>query len=268
MSTPGVKVGVSEEEKKLSYYKYYEQDLAPVLAEKIAILQGGPIAPEKCIPFDERNKFLKGEDDEYANIGFGVAADGTALVCNTTYMPGVTGEMLDWWFPWHSVGSDLRYKIWDPEDHYFARAYPASYVVDPNVPMNQKTWGVDHYIMEDVGPGPEFLKLCFKRPADFGYDESIIGTEKCESLVCAIGESSCAAAMTHKWHPYKDGVLFESRFWIGYRIDEEGNIVKAIPEGVSIPPFVPQGLFAHNIKEFTNLAAILPTLYAEEKGTF
>ena len=34
MSTPGVKVGVSEEEKKLSYYKYYEQDLAPVPAEK------------------------------------------------------------------------------------------------------------------------------------------------------------------------------------------------------------------------------------------
>lgn len=76
-------------------------------------------------------------------------------------------------------------------------------------------------------------------------------------------------AMTHKWHPYKDGVLFESRFWIGYRIDEEGNIVKAIPEGVSIPPFVPQGLFAHNIKEFTNLASILPTLYAErEMNTF
>ena len=36
MSTPGVKVGVSEEEKKLSYYKYYEQDLAPVPAEKRA----------------------------------------------------------------------------------------------------------------------------------------------------------------------------------------------------------------------------------------
>ena len=144
----------------------------------------------------------------------------------------------------------------------------ASYVVDPNVPMNQKTWGVDHYIMEDVGPGPEFLQLCFKRPEDLGYDESILGTENCESMVCAVGKSSCAAVMTHKWHPYKNGVLFESRFWIGYRMDEDGNVVKAIPEGVSIPPFVPQGLFAHNIKEFTNLAAILPTLYAEEKGTF
>ena len=54
MSKPGVKVGVSEEEKKLSYYKYFEQDLAPVPAEKIAILQGGPIAPEKCIPFGEK----------------------------------------------------------------------------------------------------------------------------------------------------------------------------------------------------------------------
>ena len=40
MSKPGIKVGVSEEEKKLSYYKYYEQDLAPVPAEKIAVLQG------------------------------------------------------------------------------------------------------------------------------------------------------------------------------------------------------------------------------------
>ena len=40
MSTPGVKVGVSEEEKKLSYYKYFEQDLAPVPAEKIAIFTG------------------------------------------------------------------------------------------------------------------------------------------------------------------------------------------------------------------------------------
>ena len=83
--------------------------------------------------------------------------------------------MLDWWFPWHSVGSDLRYKIWDPEDHYFARADRADYVCDPDVPMNQKTWGVNHYIMEDVGTGPEFLKLCFKNPADYGYDTSIIG---------------------------------------------------------------------------------------------
>ena len=182
-------------------------------------------------------------------------------------MAGVTGEMLDWWFPWHSVGSDLRYKIWDPEDHYFARADNAEYVCDPNVPVNEKTWGVDHYIIEDVGAGPDFIKLCFKRPRDFGYDESIIGSELCQSLVCAIGAGNCAAAMTHKWYPYKDGVNFCSRFWIGMGV-VDGKIIKTLPEGVKIPVEVPRGLFAHNIKEFSNLAAILEEVYAENRDNF
>ena len=99
------------------------------------------------------------------------------------------------------VGSDLRYKNLGSEDHYFARAYPASYVVDPNVPMNQKTWDVDHYIMEDVGPGPEFLQLCFKRPADLGYDERASWYRKTVNLWSVQLKSSCAAVMTHKWHP-------------------------------------------------------------------
>ncbi|MCD8230497.1 MAG: phloretin hydrolase [Clostridiales bacterium] len=266
----GKKVGVSQEEKNLSYYKYFEQDLAPIPAEKLAVLKAGPADPKTLIPFEKRQLFLEGKDEAegYCQVGFGILEDGTAEVCNTTYMPGVTSEMLDWWFPWHSVGSDLRYKIWDPEDHYFARADRADYVTDPAVPMNEKTWGINHYIIEDVGPGPEFLKLCFKKPSDLGYDMAAIGTEKCKSMVCAIGESSCAAVMTHKWYPYEDGVMFCSRFWIGYVMTESGEVVKALPEGASLPPIVPQGLYAHNIKEFTNLAAILPTLYEEEKDVF
>lgn len=182
-------------------------------------------------------------------------------------MPGVTVEMMDWWFPWHSVGSDLRYKMWDPEDHYFARANRADYVCDPQVPVNQKTWGVDHYILEDIGFGPSFIHLQFKRPRDFGYDESIIGSKTCASLVCAVGEGGDSSAMTHKWIPYKDGILFSSRFWIGYAI-RDGKIVKAVPKGASVPMEAARGLFAHNIKEFTNLARILPGVYAENKDNF
>ena len=258
------KVGVSSEEKKLSYYSFFEKDLAEIPSEKIEILKSGA-SKVPAVSFSDKDLFLKGEDDEFCQTGFGVMEDGTGFVCNTTYMPGVTSEMLDWWFPWHSVGSDLRYKIWDPEDHYFARADKVDFICDPNVPMNEKKWGVSHYIMEDVGLGPEFLKLNFMRPRDFGYDESFIGTSKCQSMVCAVGESSCAAAMTHKWYPYKDGVMFCSRFWIGMGMID-GKIAKILPEGVVIPPFVPQGLFAHNIKEFTNLAAILPEVYAQNKG--
>lgn len=258
------KVGVSNEEKQLSYYRFFEQDLAAIPKEKLDILEKGA-SEVKAIPFEQKNLFLAGEDSAYCQTGYGLMEDGTGFVCNTTFMPNVTSEMLDWWFPWHSVGSDLRYKIWDPEDHYFARADKVDYVCDLKVPMKQKTWGVSHYIMEDVGPGPEFLKLNFMRPKDFGYDETLIASKKCDSMVCAVGESGCPAAMTHKWYQFENGVLFCSRFWIGMGV-VDGKIVKILPEGVTLPAFVPQGLFAHNIKEFTNLAAILPEVYAENKN--
>ena len=261
----GKKVGVSKEEKSLPYYKYFERDLAKIPEEKLKFVESP--SEISAVSFEQKNLFLRGEDKEYCQIGYGVAEDGTGFVCNETYMPNVTGEMLDWWFPWHSVGSDLRYKIWDAEDHYFARANNAAYVCDENVPVNQKTWGVDHYIIEDIGAGPSFLKISFKRPADYGFDEKIIGTEKCQSLVCGIGDGDCAAAMTHKWYPYNEGVMFCSRFWVGFAV-VEGKIVKTLPDGVKIPLEVPRGLFAHNIKEFTNLASILPEVYAENKDNF
>lgn len=261
----GKKVGVSKEEKSLPYYKYFERELAKIPEEKIKILDKPSDIP--AVSFEEKNLFLAGEDKNFCQIGYGVAQDGSAFVCNETYMPKVTGEMLDWWFAWHSVGSDLRYKIWDNEDHYFARADNAAYVCNPEIPVNQKTWGVNHYILEDIGAGADFVKLCFKRPKDFGYDEKIIGSANCQSLVCAIGAGNCAAAMTHKWYAYKNGVNFVSRFWIGYA-EVDGKIIKALPEGVKVPIEVSRNLFAHNIKEFSNLASILPEVYAENKDNF
>jgi len=261
----GKKVGVSKEEKVLSYFKFYEWDMAKIPAEKLALLD----APQNksAVPFEEKNLYLEGRDNDYAQVGYGTATNGTGFVCNETYMPDVTVEMLDWWFPWHSVGSDLRYKIWDPEDHYFARADKPDYVCNPNVPINEKTWGVNHYILEDVGGGPSFLKICFKSPAEFGFDTSLIGKKFCASLVCGIGDGPCAAAMTHKWFPYQDGVKLCSRFWIGYGIID-GKISCTLPDGAHVPVEVSKGLFAHNIKEFTNLAAILPEVYAENKDNF
>jgi len=261
----GKKVGVSKEEKNLSYYKFFERDMAEIPQEKISLIDTP--SEIEIVPFEKRNLFLTGEDKNFCQVGYGVTRDGVGFVCNETFMPKVQGEMLDWWFAWHSVGSDLRYKIWDSEDHYFARADNAAYVCDEKVPIREKTWGVNHYIIEDVGNGPDFLKLCFKRPKDFGYDEKFIGNAKCESLVCAIGDGNCAAAMTHKWYPVEGGVNFCSRFWIGYGV-VDGKIVKTIPAEIKIPVEVSRNLFAHNIKEFSNLVKILPEVYAENKDNF
>ncbi len=259
----GKKVGVSKEEQRLPYYKLYTQDMVPAPQEKM--MAAASPSDKDIVPFDKRNLFLQGGDTEYCQLGYGVTPDGVGFVCNSTYMPGVSSEMMDWWFPWHSVGADLRYKIWDPEDHYFARADNAAYVCDPDVPVNEKTWGVNHYIIEDTGFGPQFLKLQFKRPQDFGYDESEIKDGK--SMVCAIGDGECAAAMTHVWEPYKEGILFRSRFWIGYAL-QDGKIVNALPVGAKVPLDVAKGLFLHNIKEFTDLADILPKVYEANKDNF
>ena len=259
----GKKVGVSREEKSLPYYKFFERDMAAIPAEKIALIDKPSEIP--AVTFDEKNLYLAGNDDDYCKVGYGNFDDGTGFVANETYMPNVKGEMLSWWFAWHSVGSDLRYKIWDPEDHYFARANNVEYVCNEKIPVSQKTWGITHYVLEDVGAGPGFLELRFKRPADFGFDEKIIGTAKCESLVCAAGVGDCAAVMCHKWYSHDNGVMFCSRFWVGFT-EVDGKIINALPDDAKVPLEVIRGLYAHNIKEFTNLAAILPEVYAENKN--
>ena len=142
-----------------------------------------------------------------------------------------------------------------------------AYVLDPSVPNNQKTWGVTHDILEDIGMGPDPLQLAFQKPSDIGYDMSKIGTPTCTTMVCAAGKSGCPAVMTHKAVAAEGGIWFKSHFWIGYGL-EDGRLVKLLPDGASVPEMMPRALFGHNIKEFANLAFILPELYAEEKGNW
>lgn len=257
---------ITQEEEKLSYSKYYHMPLAEIPMEKLNIWNGPAEDPKGVLAIEDRKLFLE-EVVPGFKIGYCVAENGTGYVANETYMPGVTPEMFDWWFGWQSVGSDLRYKIWDKEDHYHSRADKIEYVKDPSVPCSQKTWGVNHDILEDIGMGPEPLLLCFKKPSDLGYDMSKIGTKGCATMVCAVGEGNAPAVMAHKCREVDGGIMFESRFWMGYGF-KDGQVIKLIPDGVAIPEAVPKMLFGHNIKEFSNLAAILPKLYAEEKDNW
>lgn len=263
----GTKVGITDQERQLSYAKYYDRELAPIAEELLTVAAGEGADGSLALPVEEKNEFLKGNSK--LKVGFAVAPNGSGLVANKMFMKDVTVDMLDWWFGWHSVGSDLRYKIWDPEDHYYARADKPEYVVDPSVPCNQKSWGMNHSIKEDIGLGAEDLLLCFRRPSFFGYDESLLGTKECASMVCAYGVGKTPAFMSHKWYPVDGGVMFESHFWMGYTVPEGSDtLVKVIPDGVAVPIMGPKALFNHTIKEYTNLAAILPELYAEEKDNW
>ncbi|MBQ3444469.1 MAG: phloretin hydrolase [Selenomonadaceae bacterium] len=261
----GKKVGVTNEEKALPYYKFFERDMAKIPENKLALVDSSSTV--EGVPFEQKDLFLIGDDKDFCQLGYGVATNGTGFVCNETYMPGVTSEMLDWWFAWQGVGSDLRYKIWDPEDHYFSRSDDVKRMCNAGIPMNQRIWGIMNYVLEDIGTGPMLMRLQFKRPRDLGFDESLIGGEKCQSLAAGIIDDDLSVVMVHKWYPHDGGVMFCSHFWIGYGFID-GKIVRKLPKGEKIPIEFPKYLFSHNIKEYTNLAAILPEVYAQNKDNF
>lgn len=118
--------------------------------------------------------------------------------------------------------------------------------------------------------GFDLIDIFFKKPSEFGYDMDKIGTEACGTIVCSNarirGKGSipdAPAVMTHFLRPTANGSELRSRFWMGWQI-ENGEPVKAIPDGVAVPEIAPKSLLQHNLKEFLNLAKILPSVYTEE----
>ena len=57
--------------KQLSYYKFFERDLAEVPQEKLDILNKG-VSKIPAVPFEKRNLYLAGADEEYCQVGYGV----------------------------------------------------------------------------------------------------------------------------------------------------------------------------------------------------
>lgn len=265
-----MKPELTTNEKKFTYSKYFDQPMAPIPQEKLDILAGGPLSEDKMLKLTERAKlfepgYLEGE------TGYGVMADGTGYVANLTYMPGVTKEMFEWWFAWHCL-EDARYKIWDPEDHYYARTQDVKTAMNKALPMRERTWGTTHEVREDMGNGPQDMIIEFKKPSEMGYPEELVGTDRCASIMCANVHGTepgkgMPVVMTHMIREVEGGIELRSRFWLGYQL-LWGMTMKQTPKGFVIPELAVKGVLLHNMKEYTNLAAILPSVYEEEKDRF
>ena len=257
-------IAVCKEERGLSYYKFFARGLAPIPKEKLVISDGAPMGAEAGIPFVEKDRFLT-EEGEYCHIGYGGNADGTAFAANRTFVPGGTVEMMDWWIPWCTIGSDLRFKIWDPEDHYFTRSHSVARLTDASIPMNERLWGTTTTVLEDTTGSGHMLAsdLHFMSPKQFGYDTSLVGSGKCQSLVCG-GNPVCV--FTHKFYEYDGGLMVDTYFWFGYGCDEKREIHKASLEKFPISATqAARMLYAHSIREMTNMAAVMPEVYAEQR---
>ena len=65
--------------------------------------------------FEEKNEILASADLQH-EVGYRKAEDGSYLVSMTCPMPGITPEMIEWWFWWHPQ-QDERYRVWYPGAH-------------------------------------------------------------------------------------------------------------------------------------------------------
>ena len=255
-------VPITDEEKASPLYKYFTRPMVDAPAEKYAKAEQ-PMDPADALSPFEMNKlfdpgYLPGE------IGYCNLPDGGGTLANLTPMPGVTPEMFDFWFAWHGC-QPMRYKIWNPDQHYYCLTRNLDRALDTSLTLKERYWNTTHDVKEDVGMGPEDIVINFRYPVDIGFDEQRYKNFK-GTIVCA-GNAESPTIMVHFVRPTDDGVELRTRFWMGYSVID-GKPKCIIPPGHKMPLQPVKALLTHNMKEFTNLAAILPEVYAEFHDDF
>ena len=176
------KLPLCNEEKLLSYSKYYYWDLLPPHPLQLELMRE-PMSVDDILPLDCLNDmakpgYLKREH------GWCILPDGTGYSASYHYMPGVTVEMIDWWYAWHFIAppsvpkeaGNLRYKIWCPIEHWdtgCADEKTRARYLDPSINNREKRYDSYNFIDEslDGGVGPRlYFHATSLPPWEMGID--------------------------------------------------------------------------------------------------
>lgn len=268
------RVPITEAERCTPYYKYFEKEMAPISKEKMESIRNNKLTQSEVLKIHEINKMFD-EDYDPGESGYIKLDDGTMVVQNTLKMPGVTTEMFDWWFAWHGL-EPMRYKMWDPEDHYYCLTRNPDISKNTSLSMRERYWNTTHDVIEDgssieliggKGKGKKSkVEIKFIKPTVIGFDKEKF--EKFKGTIVCSGDDKSPVIMCHFLRPIEGGSELISHFWIGYKV-KDGKVSYNKNLLVRLAPMsMVQGLYAHNVKEFTNLAAMLPIWYKEFKDEF
>lgn len=98
--------------------------------------------------------------------------DGSGFAATKVFMPGVTTQMLDWWFNWH-VLEGLRYAIWCPVAHTDISAKtPKAHLDSSNIPLHERNIGKIHYPVEGFNiAGAQNIEIAFRSPHSLGISD-------------------------------------------------------------------------------------------------
>ncbi len=266
---------LSETDAKVPYADYYCRESAAIPQTVLDGIQKSPYPEKDALLLENINDLLNPGYSPLEN-GYCDLSDGTVFVAVRTEMPNVSGDMLDWWFWWHSIDG-LRYKIWYPQAHFgISVDADADEYKRRQGSYRERYWNTTHYPIEDVGTGSETLTIHFVPPHDFGFHTSEFEEAGVSTVACGIVGSVSQkirqyAHMCHFVRKTEDGVEMRSRFWIGHTIlknsASKGSIINRlintrIVKKILLPKNIGSKMAMHCTQEYNNLAAILPELYS------
>jgi len=260
---------LTAEEKKKPYAKYFYKDLAEIPQEDLDIVNAGPIDPARATPIEKRNDLMK---PGYLDVetGYTVMPDGSGFAATLVKMPGVTPDMLDWWFNWHPM-EGLRYALWCPVAHTnISVKNPAQHLDSSGVPLRVRNYGSTHYPVEGFNiQGADRIRIEFFSPEEFGLDMSMFKEPGISRVYCAnvILDATHIPfnVFIHAIREVDGGVEYRSRYWVWQ------TMKKGLPKKVKLPmPYkmmdMARNNCLHSLTEYNNLASFLPQLYSEMGG--
>lgn len=280
------------------YARYFRGSPLYVRREALAAIPEPIRDPARnVLPLAQIRRLLEPGDQPVEN-GWYTFPDGTGYVTSKTQFPGCTGDMVDWWFWWHSVEGE-RYGLWYPYNHWDVRSTYARATTSPftkqarkdprtgkevpllerdDIPHRQRWLGSTHTVSEYIGPTHMELRIEFKEPSyfglgtweelrDAGYEAAVCGILWDKTLPLKVGD------MIHLWRRNKDGLELRSRYYLGHEVylDVLGpriSVLDRLGGSMGIKHLlagekVAYEQFLHDQTEFTNLASFLPDIYRE-----
>jgi hypothetical protein len=238
----------------------------------IAAVRVGLQPPECGVPLRAAGALLEPGYLAMEN-GYARLDDATLYVAAHTPMPGVTGEMIDWWFAWHGEES-ARYQLWHPRDHVSARWREPVTCVGGDRELWQRLYRNNvSEVDEFVGSTLMRLSIAFADPAAY-LDVSRFESSGTEAVVCARTyarkENVAAGHLIHQIRRTSDGVEMRSRFWLAdfdpHAVPVVGPLLRPLLNTARmrrtlVPNRVGRDLLLHCAEEMAHLAEFLPALF-------
>jgi len=279
-------LGYRDADRTAPWARYFKEDTLPVQPHVLAALAAGPAPSEYGFTLDQAASVLSQPGYRKMETGYTVLEDGKIMVSVLTHMPGVTGEMWDWWFGWHSCDTS-RYKLWHPDAHYYS-ALGEDRRADRTLTDRQRYINNVSYVDEYLGENRSDLTVRFIDPSRLGFEASKPGSTV---IVARGGSTSLPVSMAwlvHQVRATEDGAEMRSRFIFNdFQLldlppesvsSAQGKALAAMPAleraGFQVPPQAHQQLrligpdmLYHCAAEMNHLASFLPQLYAEFRDT-